>query len=187
MIRDIEDRLKGRCRWFDVIETSGTTVPVVFKNNRLHSVQEKENSGFGVRVNIGNRTGFSYTNMADRIAAAVDRAVEMAHYGDEELFDLPGSAAAGFEPYDPSIESFSVDAEIESAAAAVDRILSVFPGAAVDMSINRATGMMRLVNSNGFDASYRSSLYSAGISMTYVLGSGSKIDIWEGISRKETG
>jgi len=185
MIADVLNQLKGRCRWFDVIETFGTTVPVVFRNNRLHSVQEKENSGFGIRVNIGNRTGFSYTNATGGMPAAADRAVSMARYGDEELFDLPGQVpeCAG-RYYDEAIDSFSVDAEIGLAESAIGRILSALPGASVDVSVSRSTGGMRLVNSNGFDGSYTSSLYSAGISLTWLIDGGSKVDIWEGVSAR---
>jgi PmbA protein len=182
MIEKVCRDLNRRCRWFDIIETRGSSVPVQFKNNRLHSVQEKENSGLGVRVNIGDRTGFSYTNISGRLEAAAERACVMAPYGDEERFDLPGGYHADCDPYDPAIEAFNVEREIGSAESLIEMMLASVPGAVIDIGITVGTGSVGLVNSSGGDATYRTSSYSAGISLTLVMDDGAKLDMWEGLS-----
>ena len=182
MIDDINKRLSGKCRWYDVLETSGSTVPIQFKNNRLYSVQEKENSGLGIRANVKGKTGFSYSNDRGNLDAVIDRALSLSAYGDDEGFDLPGEADASFDTYDENIKTFNVHGEISLAREAIKAITGCFPGAHVDVSISRYEGRMSLVNSRGFNASYRSSMYSAGISLTNVMDDGTKIDVWEGRS-----
>ena len=87
MIKKIEKMLPHKFRWFDIITSEGTSSSISFKNSRLHSINEKQNNGFGIRINMDNRTGFSYTNDPDNVEAAVKRAVSFVPYGDNEDFD----------------------------------------------------------------------------------------------------
>ncbi len=179
MIERIRDRLSGKARWFDIIEVRGAGIPISFANNRLHSVTERHNSGFGVRVNVDGKTGFSYTNDTARLQETADRALALSAWGDREDFDLPAAAEKAFEPYDASIDGFDPGREIEAAEETIALILAAFPSATVDISVARSTGSMRLVNSSGLDCSFRSSHYGASIGATLILDDGARIDVGE--------
>lgn len=174
--------LKNRTKWFDVIEITGSSDPVSFKNNRIHSVQHKQNQGYGVRVNVGGTTGFSHTNDKSAIGDTVERAIALSAYGEREEFDLPGKTVFTGEPYDRGIEEYSPKIEIEQAEGIIDSLRSEFDGITIDLGVNRSVSAIRLINSQGFDAGYRTSHYSAGLSATYIFPDGSKVDIWEGMS-----
>ncbi|HNW29517.1 MAG TPA: DNA gyrase modulator, partial [Spirochaetota bacterium] len=131
MIERIRDRLSGRARWYDIIEVRGAGTPISFANSRLHSVTERHNSGFGVRVNVEGRTGFSYTNDASRLEETADRALQLAAWGDEEDFELPASAVKAFEPYNGAIDAFDAAGEIAAAEDTIAAILKRFPQATV--------------------------------------------------------
>ncbi|MBN2160999.1 MAG: TldD/PmbA family protein [Spirochaetes bacterium] len=176
MIERVQDRLSGRARWFDIIEVSGSSTPISFKNNRLHSITERHNTGFGVRVNVDGRTGFSYTNDGAALDDMAGRAMELSTWGDREDFELPAEAGTHFEPYDGAIDSFDVKSEIAAAEETIAAILARFPGATVDLGISRSTASSRIVNSSGIDASYRSSHYAASIGATLILDDGSRIE-----------
>ncbi len=180
MIDSIIKQIPKNASWYDIIEISGTSSPVSFRNNRLHSLFEKQNHGYGIRVNIDGRTGFSYTNDKNRVNEAVERASSFAPYGEEENFSLPKNAASTFEPYDDRIKNFDSADEIIKAEEAIDIIKSKFPHANIDMGSSQGTGFQRLINSNGLDASYRSSSYSASLSATLITDDDIKIDVWEG-------
>ncbi len=169
-------------RWFDAVITGGNSTPLIFKNNRLHSINHRENSGAGIRLNVNGRTGFSFTNDPDGIEAAVERAQNVTPYSDEENFSLPESTGHSFEPYDERIEKFSVDEEIEKGNEVIEYLGSKFQGISVDLGITSSTGTFSLVNSNGLDASYRDSIYSASVSVTYMPEGGAKVDTYESIS-----
>ena len=182
MKKQIIDAVPAGADWFDAVIVTGRSTPLDFKNNRLHSVNEKENSGAGVRINIDGRTGFSYTNDSERIGEAVKRSAGLAPFCDKESFSLPADVSADFEPYDEALSSFDLKDEIGRAEETIEAIQKVFPSITIDMGIGASTGSFRLINSEGIDVSYRDSLYSVGISCTYITGDGNKIDTWESTS-----
>lgn len=179
----IERVIPSGTNWYDAVYVSGKSTPVSFKNNRLYSLSGSENSGFGIRVNSGGRTGFSYTNELNNVSDSVKRALSMCSYGDEENFTLPGDTEALFEPYDVEIEKFDAADEISRAEKMIDEIKSVFPGISVDLGISSSTGTVRLINSRGVDVSYRESYYGLSVSCSYVMPDGTRIETWE--SRSE--
>lgn len=182
MIDRVTKTIPAGTRWFDIIHVSGRSTPVKFKNNRLHSLTENENSGTGVRLNIDGRTGFSSTNDDSNIERIANIAAALTKFGDIENFTLPSDTTALFDPYDPAIEGFDLHREISSCEAAIDELTRRFPGISIDMGVTASTGSMRLVNSSGVDISYRDSYYSASISATLVLPDGTRIETWEGES-----
>ncbi|MBN1495603.1 MAG: TldD/PmbA family protein [Spirochaetes bacterium] len=182
MIERITERLARRARWFDVIETRGSSTPVSFANNRLHSITDRHNSGFGVRVNVNGKTGFSYTNDESRLEETADRALALAAWGDEEDFDLPAAAPKPFEPYDTAIESFDPEREIAGIEESIAALRARFPAAMVDADVSASSGSARIINSRGLDASYRSSSYSVRLSATLILDDGTRIETGESAS-----
>lgn len=178
----ILESMPGKFRWFDAVYVAGRSTPLSFRNNRFHSLSESESSGFGIRINRDGRTGFSYTNDPQRRAGAVERAYGMAPYGDPENFTLPSDTTLGFEPYDPAIEYFSVKDEIAAAEEFISSLRSEFPEISIDMGISASSGVMRLMNSEGVDISYRDSYYTVSVSCVLVMDNGVRIDTWEGKS-----
>lgn len=168
--------------WFDAVYSAGKSTPLSFKNNRIYSVNESENSGFGVRVNLAGKTGFSYTNDPAGIGDTVKRAAATAPYGELEKFKIPAVTVKNFEPYDRDIELFDPAGEIESAEQFIRKIETAFPSINVDMSVSASSGSFRLINSEGVDIEYNDSLYSVSVSCSYVLKDGVKIDTWESVS-----
>jgi PmbA protein len=171
-----------KCRWYDIIEVAGDNLPVSYKNNRLHTIMEKQNRGFGIRLNLDGKTGFSYTNDPGKINMAVKRAEATSVYGETENFELPHREPPRFDPYSSEIDLFDVQNEAAKGREIVDSLLRRFPHLTLDISINRSTGSVRLVNSGGLDISYRNSYYSASVSATLIMDDGVKIDVWEGKS-----
>jgi PmbA protein len=169
----------GDAEWFDAVYITGKSTPVTFKNNRIYSVNESENSGFGVRVNVDGKTGFSYTNDPGGTADAVKRAVITAPYGEKETFKIPSGTLKSFEPYDEGIRSFDAVSEIAIAENFIRKIESAFPSISVDLSVSASSGSFRLLNSEGVDLEYKESLYSVSVSCSYVMKGGVKIDTWE--------
>lgn len=184
MIDRVTKTIPAGTRWFDIIHVSGKSTPVKFKNNRLHSLTENENSGIGVRLNIDGHTGFSSTNDDTNIERIAMLAASLAKFGDTENFTLPSDTKSLFDPYDPAIESFDLQAEISSCEETIDELTRRFPGISIDMGVTASTGSMRLANSAGVDISYNDSYYSASVSATLVLPDGTRIETWEGESHR---
>lgn len=184
MIGEIIDAIKGKAGWYDVIEIDGESEPLSFKNNRFHSVQHKQNRGYGVRVNAAGRTGFSHTNDPRSLRDTAERALALAAFGEKEDLILPGpeKKVRTREPYSAEIEGYRTNEGMQQAREAITTLSGEFPGVTVDIGITRSVSSMRLINSSGLECAYRSSHYSAGVSATFVHPDGSKVDIWEGKS-----
>lgn len=182
MIDRVTKTIPAGTRWFDIIHVAGRSTPIKFRNNRLHSLTENENSGAGVRLNIDGRTGFSSTNDDSHIERIAKIAASLSKFGDIENFTLPADTKSLFDPYDPEIENFDLHNEISSCEASIDELTRRFPGISIDMGVTASTGSLRLANSSGVDISYRDSYYSASISATLVLPDGTRIETWEGES-----
>ena len=158
---------------------------ISFKNNRIYSILNKQNSGFGVRVNIDDKTGFSYSNDTKKLEETINNAIELSPYGETEKFKLPANSTEKFKSDDHGSELFNTESEIEKGKNAIDTLLKDFPDANIDIGISKSIGTMRLLNSKNFDQSYSSAHYSASISATQILKDGSKVDIWESKSVKD--
>lgn len=182
MRNEIFDAVPKNTSWFDAVFVKGKSTPLTFKNNRIYSVNESENSGFGVRVNIEGKTGFSFTNDPSGIAGTVKRATASVPYGEIEKFKIPSDTVKTFDPYDEGITSFNPASEIERAGKFIREIESAFPSISVDMSVSSSTGSFRLINSKGVDLEYHESFYSVSASCSYVMKGGVKIDTWESLS-----
>ena len=161
--------LCSRCRWYDVIGVAGRNVTVSYRSNRLYSVAEKESSGCGVRVNVDGRVGFSYSGSDEGVERAMRRAIEIAPYGDEEDYELPGPAKLPSVKCDSGrLEELDEGPIHSGAEEAIARIIESFPEAHVDLGISFGSGQRRIINSSGFDGSYRHSSFGVGITATIV-------------------
>ncbi len=186
MTNSFRDLIPSHAKWYDILNVESRSSSISFKNNRLHGINEKENSGMGIRINIDGRTGFSYTNDSDRLSEVTGRAIELAKFGDHEGYDLPENAEARFEPYDEAINQFNTSDEIEKGKESIQLLLDRYPEIHADLSISVSSGITRLENSRGLSANYRNSYFGASISATYLLKEGSKIDVWDSISSRSS-
>lgn len=183
MIEEIKNKITGNYNWYDIIETEGRSTPISFKDNRLYTVKEKQNSGFGLRINVKNQTGLSYTNNREKISSIVDSARAMAQFGDIEKFELPSDNAPNLlEPFDARINDLSVESEINRGREAIALILDKYPDMKVDLSISGSTGKRRIWNSSGIDRSYASSYYGVSLVATYTFEHGERLNIGESLS-----
>ncbi len=183
MIEKIAEKCKDRCRWWEVLQSSGSSTPLSFKNNKLYSITERQNAGMGIRVNVEGRTGFSYTN-DDRMAdETLQRAIDMSSYGEEEHFTLPSSlTGAQVRTRDDAIDSFSVKDEVARGEKAIERILHELPEAQVDMGISGGSGKRAIMNSEGFNGEFSYSTYNASIGALVVMEDGVRLNVHESMS-----
>lgn len=180
MIRDVLHKYRKKCRWYDVIAAEGRSLPISFKNNHIYSIVERENSGFGVRANIKNQTGFSFTNNPLKLDETFKRAISLAPYCDVEDFPLSSEEPAqSLEPYSEKIDEFNINREIAKGEEAIELIKTEFPDADIDIGISVSSGKRRLINSLGFDCEYRYSSYGVSISLIIVFDGGIRLNVGE--------
>lgn len=179
---DLKKIIPSGCRWADVFHTDSSSSSVSFEKGRIHSVNEKQSAGTGIRINLKGRTGFSFTNDDEGIAAAAERAVSFIPYGDTEDYDLPGPSVFTGDFYDEKIQNWNRKEETEKLKALSEKISGKFPDAVISAESGCSTGTTSLINTAGFASSYRSSYYGISASATLITPQGSKLDVWDSLS-----
>ena len=145
--------------------------PVEFEANRLKLLQTRATRGVALRVISQGRIGFASSSRADDAATLVEMALEVAPYGAEAKFALPGAAAYG-EPeiFDPAVAVVPVDRMVALGQGLIDGVLAAAPEVMCDAGVRKLTQRLRLLNTAGADVCYRRSLFRAGVSAQRVRG-----------------
>ena len=155
----------------DLFWVESRSTPVAFESNRLKHLQTKESRGVGLRIIKDGRIGFSATNRMEDVDGIVSRALEVSPYGAKAEFSLPSSADHPEVPtYDPEVPQVSIEKMVELSQAMVDGVLADHPDVLCDAGVSQSVVKVRILNSNGLDASYEKTVFSLGLGGTLVRG-----------------
>ena len=155
----------------DLFWVESRSTPVAFESNRLKHLQTKESRGVGLRIIKDGRIGFSATNRMEDVDGIVSRALEVSPYGAKAEFSLPSSAEHPEVPtYDPEVPQVSIEKMVELSQAMVDGVLADHPDVLCDAGVSQSVVKVRILNSNGLDASYEKTVFAMGLGGTLVRG-----------------
>ena len=155
----------------DLFWVESRSTPVAFESNRLKHMQTKEARGVGLRIIKDGRIGFSASNRIEDVEGIVSRAVEVSPYGAKAEFGLPGVAEHPEVPtYDPEVPQVPIEKMVELSQDMVEGILSLHPDVQCDAGVSQSVVKVRILNSEGLDASYEKTVFSMGLSGTLVRG-----------------
>ena len=155
----------------DLFWVESRSTPVAFETNRLKHMQTKEARGVGLRIIKNGRIGFSATNKVEDVDGIVSRAAEVAPYGAKAEFALPSATNHPDVPtFDPEVPQVSIEKMVELSREMVEGILEGHPDVLCDSGASRSVVKVRIMNSEGVDASYEKTVFSIGLSGTLVRG-----------------
>ena len=170
MERIIERALKS-CQQAEVFRLRRRETPASFEANRLKLLETKESSGTALRVVKDGRIGFSATNNPDDVDGLVDRAVELAAFGAEARFSLPGPAErADVVVYDEATERLSIETMVGLGQRMIDDLLKANRDLVCEASVTKSVGAVEIMNSNGGQAGYERSTFSMALHGTLIRG-----------------
>lgn len=155
----------------DLFWVESRSIPVAFETNRLKHMQTKEARGVGLRIIKDGRIGFSATNKVEDVEGIVSRAVEVAPYGAKAEFDLPSAAEYPEVPtFDPSVPQAPIEKMVDLSREMVEGVLEERPEVLCDAGASQSVVKVRIMNTEGVDASYEKTVFSLGLSGTLVRG-----------------
>lgn len=144
---------------------------VQFEANRLKHIQSKQSSSIALRMIRQGRIGYAVATELEDGQRLVDMAVETAQFGMPAKFELPSYA------HYPQIDAFDADVEsipIEKMTGLGEEMITVIRGQHPDIvcgaGVTRTKCSVRIMNSRGGEASYRKSIFSAGIEGNLIRG-----------------
>jgi len=145
----------------EVYSESVIAMTVAFEANRCHAIENKITRGLGLRVIWNGKIGFSSTTNPERIGELVEAAVTTARFGQPAGFELPPDQVLP----QPLIARSRISLlPAERMKLVGDHVIELcqekIPDMKVDLFFQRVFSSVRLVNSNGFEATYEKANYS---------------------------
>ena len=139
----------------EVFSVSSRGTSVLFEANRLKQIETKESSSIALRIFKDGRVGFATASGVDGIESLLDMAVETSQFGNPANFQFsPSEAYPQVSIFDPSVEEIPMEQMLEIGKELIAKVTSHTPDILCDVEVTKATSSMRIVNSQGGEASY---------------------------------
>lgn len=171
MIEHILDSARRRGAEAEAFLSERSTLEVTFEAGKLKTAERKSLLGVGLRVIHGGHLGFAATSDVAGAGDLAGHAIAAARFGKEARFTFPGreesDARAAF---DPAVESYGPAAAVAEGKFAVEALRESCPKALTDVSIAASVTSVRILNTTGLDASYRSTDFRHSITAVIVGG-----------------
>ena len=152
----------------EVFSVSSQETSVHFEANKLKQVQTKESSSIALRIFKDGRIGFAQARGAQDIETLVNMAVETSRFGLSADFQLPSSRAyPQVSVFDPQVNEIAMEEIVDLGHRLIAGVTDYTSDLLCDVGLGKGTSSIRILNSQGCEASYDKSL--CGISLEGVL------------------
>lgn len=153
----------------EVFMVSSEETPVQFEANRLKHIQSKQSNRVALRIIKDGRTGYATTTRLDDRQELVSDAVATAQFGQAARFEFPSATSyPQVEVFDPDVESVSLEAMNKLGEELIEAVTSHTPGILCDAEIAKSVFNVSIINSRGGQATYRQTVFRAGIEGTLI-------------------
>jgi len=140
----------------EVFEASSESAVVHFEANKLKQLENRQSTTVAIRIVREGRIGFAAASGAYEPEKLVEMAVETSSYGAEAQFEFPGaSPMMGPKTYDARIVELETDSLVEMGLNVIDRVTSAYADVQCEGLVSISAGMVRILNSEGLDATSR--------------------------------
>lgn len=133
---------------------------ILFENSKLKNIDSKIQTGLSLRIINDGKLGFAYTkDLVDR-KELLQNALDSIAGGIKADFKFSGSSdLPELKSFDKSIESLS-NTDIVSECKHVNKILKSKTEGQINLYAERNIYEVRIINNNGLDLKFKSSIYS---------------------------
>ncbi|MDP3047778.1 MAG: metallopeptidase TldD-related protein [Chloroflexota bacterium] len=178
---------KGVAQEAEVFSIASRETPVSFEANRLKELQTKEVRGVALRVVANGRVGLASSTRWGNPVDLVASAMNMAQYGAEARFELPGHhQLPTVRVYDSAIEGLSVEQLVAMGQRMIDQVRSSDAAMLCDAGVRATVSTVRILNSRGADQTIQKSVLSGSLHGNLVRGT-DMLDVYEEASSCQAG
>ncbi len=155
----------------EVFEVAAEETSVQFETNRLKHIQSKQSTGIALRIIKEGRLGYATTTELDDVKNLISNAVETARFGMPAKFQLPPlTPYPRIDILDPAVETTPLENMDKLGQELIEIITKHTPGILCEAMVSKDTVSVKLLNSNGGQASYQKSIFSIGIYGSLIRG-----------------
>lgn len=163
MIHQVLEKAMKKASSAHVVISQSEETPVVFQDDKLKSIKVEQSTDIELRVIVDGKEGSSSTSDPEDIDGLVERALEVAKFGNEVHFDFPEpQQAMDVKLYDDSLKSLTKKEMVDIGNEMLDIIKKYNPQIVFYSEITVGTEHLNFANSKGLDFSIDASIFGAG-------------------------
>ena len=163
-MEEILARAKKVAEEAEVYTVLSEQTPVRFEANRLKHIQSKQSTVVALRIVRRGKIGFSSSTSLDNSQELVNMAVDTAQFGMPARFQFPVQASyPKIDVFDSAVEQISIDNMIKLGEELVAGVTRHTPDIICDARITKSLVSVRIINSRGGQASYKTSVFGLGV------------------------
>lgn len=171
----------------EIFYAKSISTSVSFRNDKIESAKESVGSGFGIRAVVDGASGYSGTNISERLIDSVKAAIKAAESMDgdpmwkglpekSEYLEIPGL-------YDENVCNMKLEECVENTMNIIKGISSVDGVKPISGGFSRAVGINIIQNTNGVSAQKKATIVSASADASAESASDTSTAFDYGISR----
>jgi len=161
------EKIKQKVPSGELFRVNYKSTPVDYEMNQLKSINIEETEGWALRVIHDGKIGFSSSTSHNQIDGMIEKALEVAQFGQIAQFDFPGQITTGNEQkiklYDESVKEKSIENMIEKGNEIIKRVLSINSDLRCDTGISKQDGLIQYGNTKGASFHYKNTMLSYSV------------------------
>jgi PmbA protein len=155
----------------EVYTETSSELEISFEAGILKSIERKQVSAVGLRIIKNGRIGFSSTTDLSRTDDLVESALMSAQFGKKAAFSFPSERIiTQVNTFDPAVESFEPETAVEEGHRTIELLYETCPDGLTDIHFSASTDTVRIMNTAGFDQTYRTTGFSHGVTSVIIEG-----------------
>jgi PmbA protein len=163
-VEEILAKAKKAAEAAEVFLLSSEETPLQFEANRLKSIQTKQSTHLALRIIKEGRLGYATTTEPTDGQGLVESAVETARFGMPAKFELPSTTTyPKVDVLDPAVESTPIEKMSQLGDELIAIITDHTPDIICEATVEKETISLKLINSQGGQASYKKSVFALGV------------------------
>lgn len=144
----------------EVYKKSEQITSISIKHNEVKAIDEKNMMGISLRMNLDGRSGSAVSSSTDDLTI-VDRAIISSKYQGEKVLDFKNMESEEVKCFDDILNDMSAADLIDEGMRIIKKLDKSIP---VVINIEKTVSDIHIINTTGFNDSYKTSNYSIGIS-----------------------
>lgn len=162
-LNKLQDSLKKKADEYEIFYVNIQETPVLFECDKLKSINSRFSCGTGIRVVKNNKIGFSSlsSEKEEYIERLIENAISSSKFGLKKNFEFPSRKKIPQVPiYDKKIFDLEIKKMIGYGSKTVEIIKNSIPRVRTSIQIEKSIIFTRIINSAGFDKSYKKSVFA---------------------------
>ncbi len=169
--KQLVDKAKHKAQGAQALYTKGESVEISFENDNLKSVHSSQSTGLNLKLIKDGKVGLSSTTETREMDGLLNRALEIAEFGNIAHFQFPASKKTpDVKVFDDSIFKLTKKNMIEIGKEMIARIKEYNPDILVDAGISKGQSVVKFANSSGNSHSSETTAFSIGVNGQLIRG-----------------